>query len=106
MTRYCRICKVHIDFEDKETKCPVCLHETVLDTEEARVQRVRASMIKALKAKSVYADVFNEGKHTGIREVVEWLRKNSASSVENKGKLRLIQFDEWAWQDKLKEWGV
>jgi len=42
----------------------------------------------------------------GMKEVVDWLKKNAASSVEYQGKLRLMQVDEWAWQAFLKEQGI
>jgi len=41
-TRYCKHCKVRIGNIDKETKCPICLRETIIETDELRVKRVRA----------------------------------------------------------------
>ena len=54
MTRYCSHCKVQIEFTDDDTNCPICSRETEPDTDEIRVQRVRATMIKAQNKKEDY----------------------------------------------------
>ena len=44
--RYCGHCKAIIRFVDTDTKCPVCTRETMLETDKARVKRVRQVFLK------------------------------------------------------------
>ena len=47
--RYCNNCKVHIKLVDDNTKCSICMHETVLETEQAKVKHVRDIFMRLSK---------------------------------------------------------
>lgn len=41
MIRYCPRCKLTINFKKNDVECPICTELTILESDEARVQRVR-----------------------------------------------------------------
>ena len=47
-TRYCNRCKVHINFVEDNTKCPICCQETALETVQIRVKHVRNIFVRML----------------------------------------------------------
>ncbi len=49
-TRYCKKCHLQISFADDDIRCPICSQETALDTEQAKIERVRKQVIKALRS--------------------------------------------------------
>lgn len=54
--------------------------------------------------------IYQLGKEAGIREVVEWIEKNSHANADynSEGYLRSswLELYPGSWQAKLKEWGV
>ena len=50
---------------------------------------------------------FRAGRQEGIREVVEWLKKNMKHPKDcGDGTYYYLHLTVGEWQDKLKEWGI